>query len=89
MNINVSAFAPSTYTFSWISQKTPSQLLTELCKKKKTAIDICSPVLRRSKPIPIPKKPEEVIEDSTVNHCTNNDNDNGFNFFGSLEWEQP
>ena len=81
VNINGPAFAPSTYTFSWISQKTPSQLLTELCKKKKTAIDICSPVLRRSKPIHIPKKTEEKIEDSpiTINHCIKNDSI--FDFF--------
>ena len=85
VNINGPAFAPSTYTFSWISQKTPSQLVTELCKKKKTNVDICPPILRRTKSIRI--KPEEVIEDSTVNHCTNYDNDNGFNFFGFLEWE--
>ena len=81
MNINIQAFAPGTYTFSWSRQKTPSQLVKELCKKKKTAIDICSPVLRRSKPIPIPKKTEEKIEDSpiTINHCIKNDSI--FDFF--------
>ena len=74
MNINIQAFAPGTYTFSWSRQKTPSQLVTELSKKN-TAInvDVCPPFLRRSKPIPIPIKKEEAIEVSHVNLCTNND----------------
>jgi hypothetical protein len=73
MNINIQAFAPGTYTFSWSRlKKTPSQLVTELSKKNITInVDVCPPVLRRTKPIPIPIKKEEVIEVSPVNLCTN------------------
>ena len=76
MNINIQAFAPGTYTFSWSRQKTPSQLVKELTKKN-TAINVvvCPSVLRRTKPIPIPIpiKKEEVIEVPPVNPCTIND----------------
>ncbi len=87
MNINIQAFASGTYTFSWSRlKKTPSQLVTELSKKN-TAInvDICPPVLRRTKPIPIPIKKKEVIEVSPVNLCTNYDSSFFFfkNFFES------
>jgi len=74
MNINILSFAHSTYTFSWTIQKTPSQLVTELSKKNNVInVDKCRPVLRRTKPIPIPIKIEEVIDDSsiTVHHRTN------------------
>ena len=83
-NINIRAFAPSTYTFSWSSQKTPAQLLTELCKKKKTNVDIRPPILRRTKPIRINK--EEVIEVPPVNPCTNYVSN--FDFFNRfLKWK--
>ena len=74
MKINIQAFAPGTYTFSWSRQKTPSQLVKELTKKN-TAInvDVCPSVLRRTKPIPILIKKEEVIEVPPVNPCTIND----------------
>lgn len=83
MNINIQAFAPGTYTFSWSRQKTPSQLVKELTKKN-TAInvDVCPSVLRRTKPIPIPIKKEEVIEVPPVNPCTINDW--SLDFFESL-----
>ena len=87
VNINIQAFAPGTYTFSWSRlKKTPSQLVTELSKKNSAInVDVCPPVLRRSKPIPIPPKKEEVIEVSHENICTNYDSDFDFfkNFFES------
>ena len=83
-NINIRAFAPSTYTFSWSRQKTPSQLVKELTKNN-TAInvDMRPPILRRTKPIRI--KMEEVIEVSPVNLCTKYESE--FDFFSFFESE--